>query len=95
MFLPAPGLRQKFKKKSMGSYGRVFNRRYKAQGGYQWSLHFTTFISVKKIDINAFIIRLSMIVWLNAVLNRTVVVDSDAVRTAFTRTIILNDLLIK
>jgi len=79
----------------MGSYGRVFNRKYKAQGGYQWSLHFTTFISVKKIDINAFITRLSMIVLVNAVLKRTVVVDSDTVRTAFTRAIILNELLMK
>ena len=75
--------------------GRVFNTKYKAQGGYHWSLHFTTFISVKKIDITAFIIRLSMIVRVNPVLNTTVVVDSYTVRTAFTRTIILNDLLMK
>ena len=58
-------------------------------------LAFHYFISVNKIDITAFIIRLNMIVRVNAVLNRTVVVDSYTVRTAFTRTIILNDLLMK
>ena len=91
MFSSAPWSSSKIEKKR----GRVFNTRYKAQGGYHWSLHFTTFISVRKIDITAFIIRLRMIVRVNAVLNRTVVVDSYTVRTAFTRTIILNDLLIK
>ena len=91
MFSSAPWPSSKIEKKR----GRVFNTRYKAQGGYQWTLHFTTFISVNKIDITAFIIRLSMIVRVNAVLNRTVVVDSYTVRTAFTRTIILNDLLMK
>ena len=50
-------------------------------------LAFHYFISVNKIDITAFIIRLSMIVRVNAVLNRTVVVDSYTVSTAFTRTI--------
>ena len=60
---------------------------FSPQGGYHWSLHFTTFISVEKIDITAFIIRLSMIVRVNTVLNRTVVVDSYTVRTAVTRTI--------
>ena len=91
MFSPAPWSSSKIEKKR----GRVFNTRYKAQEGYHWSLHFTTFISVKKIDITAFIIRLSMIVRVNPVLNTTVVVDSYIVRTAFTRTIIVNDLLMK
>ena len=36
-----------------------------------------------------------MIVRVNPVLNTTVVVDSYTVRTAVTRTIILNDLLMK
>ena len=77
MFSPAPWSPLKIEKKAW----RVFNTRFKAQGGYHWSLHFTTFISVKKIDINVFIIGLNLIVWVNAVLNRTVVDDSDTART--------------
>ena len=36
---------------------------------------------MKKIDINAFIIGLNLIVRVNAVLNRTVVDDSETART--------------